>query len=143
VRFTGLPNFAPEILRRVRPVDPLRVKHLRRALESLAEEGVVQIFRPAVGADWIVGAVGQLQIDVLMSRLKTEYNVEASFEPAPFLTARWVYGEDAGRFQEAYRSGSAWDADDAVVFLPRNAWEMQRAQDDWPGLSFKSSREMA
>src|SRR5690606_17978071 len=73
--FTGIPNFAPEILRRVRLDDPMKAKHMRRALESLAEEGVTQVFKPEIGANWIVGVVGQLQLEVLASRIAAEYGI--------------------------------------------------------------------
>jgi peptide chain release factor 3 len=92
VRFTGLPNFAPEILRRVALKDPTKTKQLRKALDDLSEEGVIQVFYPEIGAQWIVGVVGQLQLDVLISRLEAEYKVEAVLEPSPFDTARWLKG---------------------------------------------------
>src|SRR5690606_12266525 len=106
LRFTGIPSFAPEILRRVRLDDPMRVKHLRRALEDLAEEGVSQLFKPLIGAQWIVGVVGELQFDVLASRIANEYDVKAAFEPAPFEYARWAAADDAmelKRFVEGNR----------------------------------------
>ena len=84
VVFTGIPNFAPEILRRVRLGDPMKQKHLTRALESLAEEGVTQVFKPQIGSAWIVGVVGPLQLDVLKSRLRAEYGLDADLEPAPY-----------------------------------------------------------
>ena len=88
VIFTGIPNFAPEILRRVRLADPMKQKHLARALESLAEEGVTQLFKPQIGSQWIVGVVGMLQLDVLKSRLVAEYGLEADLEAAPLRCAR-------------------------------------------------------
>jgi len=144
VRFTGIPNFAPEILRRVRLDDPLRAKQLRRALEDLAEEGVTQVFRPMLGADWIVGVVGQLQLDVLSSRIAAEYQIAVGFEPAPYETARWVVGEDAAevrRFVDRHRGSMAEDRDGAPVFLARNNWELTRVCEDWPGLGFQATRE--
>ena len=95
VRFTGLPNFAPEILRRVVLKDPTKTKQLRKALDDLSEEGVIQVFYPEIGSDWIIGVVGQLQLDVLLSRLDAEYKVGANLEPAPFDTARWIGGHAA------------------------------------------------
>ena len=95
VRFTGLPNFAPEILRRVQLRDPTKTKQLRKALDDLSEEGVIQVFYPDIGAQWIVGVVGQLQLEVLVSRLEAEYKVEAGLEASPFATARWLKGADA------------------------------------------------
>jgi peptide chain release factor 3 len=145
VRVTGIPNFAPEILRRVRLEDPLKSKHLRRALEQLAEEGVTRIFRPLVGGDWIVGVVGALQLEVLAARIKTEYDLAVRFEPAPYETARWVEGEPAEvkRFTDANRSALAEDHDNAPVFLARNAWELNTTIRDWPGLRFTQTREQA
>src|SRR3546814_918458 len=94
VRFTGLPNFAPEILRRVVLKDPTKTKQLRKALDDMAEEGVTQVFYPEIGANWVIGVVGQLQLDVLLSRLEAEYKVAAGLEMAPFETARWVSADD-------------------------------------------------
>src|SRR6185437_2646185 len=107
VVFTGIPNFAPEILRRVRLSDPIKQKHLTRALESLAEEGVTQVFRPQIGSSWIVGVVGPLQLDVLKSRLVAEYGLDADLEPAPYETARWLSGADAEmeKFAASNRGG--------------------------------------
>nr|MDQ2879491.1 peptide chain release factor 3 [Pseudomonadota bacterium] len=95
VRFTGLPNFAPEILRRVVLKDPTKTKQLRKALDDMAEEGVTQVFYPEIGSNWIIGVVGQLQLEVLISRLDAEYKVAAGLEMAPFETARWVSADDA------------------------------------------------
>jgi peptide chain release factor 3 len=144
VRFTGIPNFAPEILRRVRLDDPIKAKQMRRALEDLAEEGVTQVFRPVLGSQWIVGVVGPLQIEVLASRIAAEYDVKVGFEPAPFETARWVSCADPAalkKFLEANRGGLAEDRDGAPVFLARNAWELNRTQADWPDIAFRTTRE--
>ena len=146
LRFTGIPNFAPEILRRVRLDDPMRAKQLRRALEDLAEEGVTQVFRPLLGSQWIVGVVGQLQLDVLASRLAAEYKIAAGFEGAPYETARWVAGDDpaeVARFVAEHRASIAEDRDDAPVFLARNSWDLNRTIQDWPGLRFLTTRERA
>ena len=110
VVFTGIPNFAPEILRRVRLGDPMKQKHLTRALESLAEEGVTQVFKPMIGAQWIVGVVGALQLDVLKSRLRNEYGLDADLEPSPYDTARWISGT-RGRHREIRRRLSRADGD--------------------------------
>ena len=69
IDFSGVPNFAPEILRRVRLGDPMKAKKLKEALQQMAEEGVVQVFRPLDGAPALVGVVGPLQLDVLKVRL--------------------------------------------------------------------------
>ncbi len=146
IRFRGIPDFAPEILRRVRLDDPMRAKQLRRALEDLAEEGVTQVFRPMLGANWIVGVVGQLQLDVLASRIAAEYNVTVGFDPAPYETARWVTADDPAqvkRFVARYRDSLAEDRDDAPVFLARNAWELNRTIENWPDIRFLKTRERA
>jgi peptide chain release factor 3 len=144
VRFTGIPNFAPEILRRVRLDDPMRAKQLRRALDDLAEEGVTQVFRPVSGAPWIIGVVGQLQLDVLQSRMDCEYRIAVGFEAAPYETARWVASDDAAelkRFLERHRDTVAEDRDGAPVFLARNTWALNRTMSDWPEIRFALTRE--
>ena len=143
-KFTGIPNFAPEILRRVRLDDPMRAKHLNRALEDLAEEGVTQVFRPVIDSSYIVGVVGQLQLDVLEQRIQSEYNVKAHFEPAPYDTARWVSCDDADklkRFLDRNRSAVAQDRDEAPVYMARNFWDLGRIQEDWPDITFSATRE--
>ncbi|HTI87336.1 MAG TPA: peptide chain release factor 3 [Alphaproteobacteria bacterium] len=146
VRFTGIPNFAPEILRRVHLKDPIRAKQLRRALEDLAEEGVTQVFKPNLGSDWIVGVVGQLQLDVLASRVATEYKVDIELEPAPYETARWLAADDPAtlkKFVEQNRSSIAEDRDAAPVFLARNAWELNYTMERAPDVRFIKTRERA
>ena len=141
--FTGIPDFAPEILRRVRLGDPLKAKHLQRALESLAEEGVTQVFRPVLGADWIVGVVGTLQLDVLKERLASEYNLDVDFEATQYVTARWVSGDDdkMKKFLEANRAALGEDRDKTPVYLARNDWDLGRVQDDYKDLKFSEVRE--
>jgi peptide chain release factor 3 len=144
LRFTGIPDFAPEILRRVRLADPMRAKQLRKALEDLAEEGVTQVFRPMTGSDWIVGVVGALQLDVLSSRIEQEYSVPVAFEAAPFDTARWIFSEDAARlktFIEQNRSAMSEDREGAPVYLVRNNWELNRMKDNFPEITFSATRE--
>jgi len=143
VVFTGIPNFAPEILRRVRLADPMKQKHLTRALESLAEEGVTQVFKPMLGANWIVGVVGQLQLDVLKSRLRAEYDLDADLEASPYDTARWVLGDEAEieKLTGAYRNQMATDRDGAPVFLAKSAWEVGYVTEKYPKLRFAKTRE--
>jgi peptide chain release factor 3 len=143
VVFTGIPNFAPEILRRVRLADPMKQKHLTRALESLAEEGVTQVFKPMLGANWIVGVVGNLQLDVLKSRLRNEYELDADLEAAPYDTARWVTGPDGDlqKLIETYRNQMATDRDGAPVFLAKSNWELGYVTEKLPKLSFAKTRE--
>ncbi len=144
LRFTGIPSFAPELLQRVRPVDPLRAKHLGKALLQLAEEGAAQVFRPSHGTEWIVGVAGALQFDVLADRIRTEYEVEVIFEGTSLLTARWVDADDPKvlkEFQNAYFANLAEDHNGLPVFLPRNAWHLEKAQKDFPAIRLAKTRE--
>jgi peptide chain release factor 3 len=144
LKFTGIPSFAPEYLQTVRPEDPMRAKHLGRALQQLAEEGAARVFKPTIGSDWIVGVVGPLQFDVLADRIRTEYEVPVRFEPTSLHTARWVEADDAlklKRFTDANQGALGSDHTGAPVFLARNAWHLQRAAEDWPELRFLKTKE--
>lgn len=151
VRFTGIPSFAPELLQRVRPEDPLKVKHLARALEQLAEEGAAQVLKPRFGSDYIVGVVGSLQFEVMADRIRTEYQVPVKFESTVLYTARWVAPKpelseaDAKKamkaLTDAQNADLADDHDGALVFLARNAWHLERAEQDHPDLLFMKTRE--
>ncbi|ODT85113.1 peptide chain release factor 3 [Phenylobacterium sp. SCN 70-31] len=145
LRFAGLPNFAPEFLQRVRVKDPLKAKHLKRALESLAEEGVTQLFRPNLGADFIVGAVGQLQFEVMADRLREEYQLDVIFEPSPYAEARWVSGEraDVEDFEGKHRSAMATDIDEQPVFLAKSAWEVGYVSERFSKVRLERSKERA
>jgi len=143
VRFAGLPNFAPEILQRVRVKDPLKAKHLKKALEGLAEEGVTQLFRPELGADFIVGAVGQLQFEVMADRLGEEYNLDVMFEASPYAEARWISGDkaDLEDFAGKYRPQMALDIDQAPVFLAKSSWETGYVSERFPKITFTKTKE--
>lgn len=141
INFAGIPDFAPEILRRVKPGDPMRTKQLRRALLDMAEEGVIQVFRPLIGAQWILGVVGDLQLQVLEARIETEYKLSIEFEAAPYVTARWITGDETEKFIEDHRSAVAHDRDERPVFMARNNWDMDRVQKDWPALAFHRTKE--
>lgn len=143
VVFTGIPNFAPEILRRVRLADPMKQKHLARALESLAEEGVTQVFKPAIGGQWIVGVVGALQLDVLKSRLVAEYDLDVDLEASPYDSARWLKGSDGDieKFAAANRGGMATDRDGAPVFLAKSAWEINYVSERFAQVHLLKTRE--
>jgi peptide chain release factor 3 len=145
LRFAGLPNFAPEILQRVRVKDPLKAKHLKKALESLAEEGVTQLFRPSLGADFIVGAVGQLQFEVMADRLREEYQLDVIFEASPFAEARWIVGEkaDLEDFMSKHRSAMGTDIDQQPVFLAKSAWEIGYVAERYPDVRFERAKERA
>ena len=145
LRFAGLPNFAPEILRRVRVKDPLKAKHLKKALESLAEEGVTQLFRPRIGADFIVGAVGQLQFEVMADRLVGEYDLAVDFEDAPYAEARWLTGDRLAveDFAARHQSAMADDLDGAPVFLAKSAWEIGYVTERFPDVTLERTKERA
>jgi peptide chain release factor 3 len=143
VRFTGLPNFAPEILRRVQLKDPTKTKQLRKALDDLSEEGVIQVFYPEIGASHIVGVVGQLQLEVLISRLEAEYKVEAMLEPSPFATARWVKGAEKtlDEFAGFNRANLARDRDGDLVFMAKSPWDVNYQVEKNPELTFSATKE--
>ncbi len=144
INFVGVPSFAPEMLQRVHIGDPMKVKHVRRALEHFAEEGASQVFKPLTGADWIVGVVGALQFEVLASRIGAEYGLPAHFETAGLEAARWVESDkpDAVKsFIDTNRSSLAEDHDGALVFLARNAWHLNRTIEENPDLKFLKTRE--
>jgi peptide chain release factor 3 len=140
---TGLPNFAPELLRRVALKDPTKTKQLRKALDDLAEEGIIQVFYPEVGSAWVVGVVGQLQLEVLISRLEAEYKVDAKLEPSPWDTARWLAGDpkDLDAFATIHRGALARDRDGALVFMAKDAWELNYVKERNPALRFSATKE--
>jgi peptide chain release factor 3 len=145
INFVGVPYFAPEILRRVRLDDAMKAKKLRQALHELAEEGVVQLFRPQDGAPPLVGVVGTLQLDVLQARLAGEYGVAIGFEPPPFALARWISSEDKAalaRFVADNRSAMADDVDGDPVFLATSAFMMRRTTELNPALTFRDIKEI-
>jgi len=142
--YLGVPSFAPELIQRVHISDPMKVKHMRRALEHFAEEGASQVFKPLTGADWIVGVVGALQFEVLAARIEAEYGLAAKFEDAGVEAARWIESDNPEvlkAFADANRGSLAEDHDGALVFLARNAWHLNRTTEENPGLRFKKSRE--
>ena len=137
--FTGIPSFAPEYLQAARPTDPMRAKHIGRALQQLAEEGVARVFKPRIGTDWIVGVVGALQFEVLADRIRTEYDVPVRFEATSLVTARWVEADDPAtmkRFLDGNQGAIAEDHRRDPVFLARNNWHLDRAAEDWPDIRF-------
>ncbi len=144
LNFVGVPYFAPEILRRVRLDDAMKAKKLRQALQELAEEGVVQLFRPQDGAPPMVGVVGTLQLDVLQARLSAEYGVRIGFEQTPYSLARWVFGERTliDRFIAAQRSAMADDVDGDPVYLATSNFVMRRTAEQNPELTFRDIKDI-
>jgi peptide chain release factor 3 len=144
LRFTGIPSFAPELLKKVRTADPMKAKHLGRALLQLAEEGAAQVFRPRLGNDWIVGVAGALQFDVLADRIRTEYNVDVIFEGTSLYTARWIEAADQNLLKKFVISNNGTMAEDhngSPVFLARNAWHLKSTGEDWPDVRFLTTKE--
>jgi peptide chain release factor 3 len=144
--FTGIPNFAPELFRRARLKDPLRMKALQKGLAQLSEEGATQFFRPLTSNDLILGAVGVLQFDVVAYRLKDEYGVEAAFENVGVATARWVRCADARKleeFRERNALNLAIDAAGELVYLAPTRVNLQLTMERWPGVTFAATREHA
>jgi len=142
--FTGIPNFAPELFRRARLRDPLKLKQLQKGLTQLSEEGATQFFRPLMSNDLILGAVGTLQFDVVAYRLKHEYGVEAIFEPVTIATARWIQCDDERtleQFRDKNATNLALDAADQLVYLAPTRVNLQLAQERAPGVVFNATRE--
>ncbi|MBF0190799.1 MAG: peptide chain release factor 3 [Magnetococcales bacterium] len=144
LKYTGVPSFAPEILRRVRPDDPMRAKHLENALRQLGEEGAARAFKTLLGSQWIVGVLGALQFEVLADRIRTEYDVPVRFEDAGYITARWLEADDhrlLKRFVDVAQAEMAEDYDGAPVFLARNRWRLDDAIKEWSDVRFLKVRE--
>jgi peptide chain release factor 3 len=146
LRFTGLPYFAPELFRLVEAADPLRTKQLRTGLAQLSEEGAIQVLQPHVGGASLLGAVGQLQFEVVAHRLKHEYGADIRLLPAPYVAARWVTAAEPAelaRFIEANALRIAHDVVEAPVFLATSQAALQVAQELWPRIAFHTRREHA
>ncbi len=150
LQYTGLPFFAPEMLRTVEVADPLRVKQLRAGLTQLGEEGAIQVFRPIAGSVLMLGAVGALQFEVVAHRLETEYGVKARILGCPYTLARWVTcaNEDGGnaelqRFIQANQHRMALDAVDAPTLLVDHAATLRAIEGNWPKIRFHTMREHA
>ncbi|MBN8505630.1 MAG: peptide chain release factor 3 [Burkholderiales bacterium] len=146
LQFTGLPFFAPEMFRNVEVADPLKTKQLRAGLTQLGEEGAIQVFRPMAGSVLMLGAVGQLQFEVVAHRLEHEYGVKARIQPCRFQVARWVTADDEAelkRFIAANDHRMALDAVDAPTILVEYAPELRAIQENWPKIHFHALREHA
>ncbi|CAM3866944.1 peptide chain release factor 3 [Rheinheimera salexigens] len=144
IQFTGIPNFAPELFRRIRLRDPLKQKQLLKGLVQLSEEGAVQVFRPLDTNDLIVGAVGVLQFDVVVSRLKFEYNVDAIYENINVATARWVYSNDGKALDEFTNKASqnlALDGGDNLTYIAPTMVNLNLAMERYPKIKFHKTRE--
>ena len=144
IRVTGIPSFAPELLQGVRAGDPLKSKHLEKALMQFAEEGAAKVFKPSIGYGFVVGVVGQLQFEVLASRIELEYGLPVRFEQSQFTSARWVNGEKAAvdKFIDANKQHISLDNDGDVVYLTRLQWDIDRVERDYPDVRLTATKEM-
>jgi len=146
LQFTGLPFFAPEMFRAVEVADPLRSKQLRAGLTQLGEEGAIQVFRPIAGSLLLLGAVGQLQFEVVAHRLEHEYGVKARIMGSNFNLARWVTSDDANelkKFMDANAHRVALDAVDAPTLLVDHSATLRAVEQQWPKIKFHALREHA
>jgi peptide chain release factor 3 len=144
ILFRGVPNFAPEILRRVRLGDAMKAKKLKEALHQMAEEGVVQLFSPEDGSPAIVGVVGALQLDVLKERLNFEYTLPVDFEMSRFSVCRWISADDKAevqRFIESHRGDIARDLDNDPVFLAQHAFSLNYEAERWKAIRFAAVKD--
>ena len=144
LKFTGIPNFAPEHFRRVLLKNPLKMKQLQKGLVQLAEEGAIQVFNPLIGSDYIMGAVGVLQFEVTVARLKNEYGVDAVYEPVNFRAARWVSCDDKKKmaeFERSNQSSLARDAEGFLTYLAESEWMLNYFMEKWPAIEFHKTRE--
>ncbi len=144
LRVTGIPSFAPELLQNVRAGDPMKAKHLEKALMQFAEEGAAKVFKPMIGSGFIVGVVGALQFDVLASRIEIEYSLPVRFEPSQFKSARWITGpkEAVGKFVNENKGHVSYDNDGDLVYLTRLQWDIDRIERDHPQLRLSATKEM-
>ncbi|MEQ1438110.1 peptide chain release factor 3 [Fontimonas sp. SYSU GA230001] len=144
LRFTGIPNFAPELFRRVILKDPLKAKQLNKGLDQLSEEGATQVYRPITNNDIVLGAVGVLQFDVVQYRLKDEYGVDCVFEPVQVNTARWVECADDKKlreFRDKNDTRLALDHYGDLVYLASSAVNLAMARERFPDIRFLETRE--
>ncbi len=144
LKIKGIPSFAPEFFRRVLLRDPFKAKQLEKGLFQLTEEGAIQLFRPIAGNDYILGAVGSLQFDVTAARLRTEYGVEASYEPLNVHAVRWIYPSSQDKLQEFRQRHQRNMVEDSqghpAVFFSSNWW-LEKAIEEWPEITFSRVRE--
>jgi len=144
LRVTGIPSFAPELLQNCRAGDPMKAKHLEKALMQFAEEGAAKVFKPAFGSGFIVGVVGALQFEVLASRIELEYGLPVRFEQSQFTSARWVNGDKQAvdKFVNANKQHISHDHDGDIVYLTRLQWDIDRIERDYPDIKLTATKEM-
>ncbi len=143
LKFTGIPNFAPELFRRARLLDPMKMKALQKGLTQLSEEGATQLFRPLNNNDLILGAVGVLQFDVVAHRLNDEYSVNCQFEAVNVATAHWILGDKAelDKLLDKSKDNLAYDAAGHLCYLAPSRINLELTKERWPNLQFVATRE--
>jgi peptide chain release factor 3 len=143
LKFTGIPSFAPEHFRKVRLLNPMKSKALEKGLVQLAEEGATQVFKPLMGADWVIGAVGLLQFEVVMHRLEHEYSVKVAFESVSYVTARWVTGEKKKieEFEKKEAMHVYIDGEGKLTYMAGSQWRLDNTIENWKGLEFHETSE--
>lgn len=144
LKFTGIPHFAPELFKRIRLKDPLKLKQLQKGLTQLAEEGSTQVFMPLANNDLIVGAVGVLQFEVVAYRLKDEYKVDCIYEPVTLHSARWVHSDNATKLAEFRKKANdnlAIDGGGHLTYLAPTRVNLNLAEERYPDISFAATRE--
>lgn len=144
LQFKGIPWFAPELFRRARARDPMKSKQLHKGLKELGEEGAIQVFQPMTGGELLLGAVGQLQFEVVAARLQAEYKVDAVYEPADIYTARWLtFPDEATRrdFEKEQSARMATDVDGNPVYLATNRYNLNILMEKWQRVGFHATRE--
>lgn len=143
LRFGGVPNFAPELFKRVRPRDPLRSKQLDRGLRQLSEEGATQVFFPLMTNDIVIGAVGSLQFDLVAFRLDDEYRADCLFDAADIYTVRWVTGDadDINELRRRHGERLALDGGGCLAYVAPTRANLALAEERWPRLRFAATRE--
>ena len=145
LKFSGIPNFAPEFFKKVILKSPLKAKHLQKGLKQLAEEGVIQVFRPIISNAYILGAVGELQLDITMARLKSEYGVDSIYEHSSYNISRWIRCEDSKkmvRFEDENKGNLAIDSEGAKAYLATSEWDLNYCMKQWPEIEFHKTREI-
>jgi len=145
LKFSGVPNFAPDLFRRIRLGDPLRSKALNKGLDQLSEEGATQVFRFLDKNDIILGAVGALQFEVVAHRLLHEYGVDCDFESVAVAAARWIHSEndsELDKFKKSNRGLLAFDGGGALAYIAPNLANLRLTEDRWPMIDFRKTREL-
>ena len=144
LKFKGIPNFAPELFRRVILRDPMKMKALQKGLDQLSEEGATQVLRPLDRNDLILGAVGILQFDVVAYRLKDEYGVECSYDPVNVNSARWVECDNEKKLEEFRKKNEqnlALDSSGSLTYLAPSRVNLDLTIERWPDVTFRDTRE--